>query len=183
MCQDIYKLSEVEEGKYDVIIMTEVIEHIPDPIGFITKLVKLLKVGGTLFMTTPNKSFFDSQAIWETDAPPVHLWWFSRKSIEFIARKVNCTHEFINMDDYINDSDVVNLLKQKMPIPKTPRNHVLTSDGNLFGVNLLRTRIAILLSKYGAILLARKIKNNLLSLSQKTNKQVMTEESHLCQIC
>jgi 2-polyprenyl-3-methyl-5-hydroxy-6-metoxy-1,4-benzoquinol methylase len=176
MCQDIYNLSEVENDKYDVIIMTEVIEHIPDPISFITKLVKLLKVGGTLFMTTPNKSFFDSQAIWETDAPPVHLWWFSRKSVEFIAKKVGCNHEFITMSDYSKDPDVIDLLKQKMPIPRTPRNHILTSDGNLFGGNSLRVKIAILLSKYGMIIVARRIKNNLLSLLQKTNKQVITEE-------
>jgi 2-polyprenyl-3-methyl-5-hydroxy-6-metoxy-1,4-benzoquinol methylase len=44
-----------EGGQYDVIVLCEVIEHLPVPLhSVLEQLVTLLKPGGFLFMTTPN---------------------------------------------------------------------------------------------------------------------------------
>jgi SAM-dependent methyltransferase len=180
LCKDIYELSEAEEGKYSLIIMTEVLEHIPDPISFVTKLTKLLKVGGTLFITTPNKSYFDGHAVWETDAPPIHLWWFSRKSIEYIAEKAGCTPHFILMDDHRDDPDVITFLAKKIPTPKNEKAHILNKEGSLNEKYLLRTKVSIFMSKYGVLTLARQIKNNLLSLLKQTNTHVTGEDKIIC---
>lgn len=42
------------EGKYDLIIAPEIIEHIRDPISFISNCYNLLNYGGRLLITTPN---------------------------------------------------------------------------------------------------------------------------------
>lgn len=45
------------EGKYDWIIASHVIEHVPDVIGFLNECGKLLKAGGTLSLAIPDKRY------------------------------------------------------------------------------------------------------------------------------
>ncbi len=71
--------------RYDVIILTEVIEHVPNILAFIDAIASLLKPGGAIALTTPNKSSQPPGAYWGTDNPPVHLWWLSESSIRQIA--------------------------------------------------------------------------------------------------
>jgi ubiquinone biosynthesis O-methyltransferase len=42
---------------YDVVVTSEVIEHVPDPKSFIKHCMKALKPGGTIFVTTLNRTF------------------------------------------------------------------------------------------------------------------------------
>ncbi len=97
---DIYEYSLDKSSLYDVIILTEVIEHIVEPERFLNALSKLLKPGGHIILTTPNKSFFPDDVIWFTDLPPVHCWWFSEKSIQFLASKLNLKTEFISFKNF-----------------------------------------------------------------------------------
>lgn len=84
------------EGQYDVLILTEVVEHIPDIKEFFGALYNLLKPGGEIVLTTPNKSFYPKDILWESEAPPVHLWWFSEESMIHLARHFKCSLEFID---------------------------------------------------------------------------------------
>ena len=45
------------DGCFDVILSSEVIEHIPRPSKMVTELANLLRVGGVLSITTPNPMF------------------------------------------------------------------------------------------------------------------------------
>ena len=47
---------------FDIVISSEVIEHVPDPIKAIHEMHRVLKPGGSLVLTTPNKLWFF--AIW-----------------------------------------------------------------------------------------------------------------------
>ena len=46
----------VPDGSYDVILCSEVIEHIPDPISAIKEMSRILKPGGVLLITAPLQS-------------------------------------------------------------------------------------------------------------------------------
>jgi ubiquinone/menaquinone biosynthesis C-methylase UbiE len=46
----------VPDMSYDVILCTEVIEHVPDPISAIKEISRILKPGGTLLITAPLQS-------------------------------------------------------------------------------------------------------------------------------
>ena len=48
-----------QKGAYDVVISQEVVEHIEDQEAYITVCHEVLKPGGYLIMTTPNKKVFD----------------------------------------------------------------------------------------------------------------------------
>jgi SAM-dependent methyltransferase len=43
----------VETGQFDVVLCTEVLEHVPDPIGALRELVRVTTPGGRLLLTAP----------------------------------------------------------------------------------------------------------------------------------
>jgi 2-polyprenyl-3-methyl-5-hydroxy-6-metoxy-1,4-benzoquinol methylase len=51
-----------DDNTFDIIISSEVIEHVPDPYKAMQELFRVLKPGGTLVLTTPNKIWYF--AIW-----------------------------------------------------------------------------------------------------------------------
>lgn len=51
-----------DKGAYDVVISQEVVEHIEDQAAYLKVCYEVLKPGGYLIMTTPNKKVFDHMA-------------------------------------------------------------------------------------------------------------------------
>ncbi|HEY9693647.1 MAG TPA: class I SAM-dependent methyltransferase [Oculatellaceae cyanobacterium] len=68
---------------FDLVTMSEVIEHVPMPAQFITRAEELLKPGGLLYLTTPNFASLDRRILAEEwDAiHREHLTYFSPKTI------------------------------------------------------------------------------------------------------
>jgi len=48
--------SQNKEGSYDAVIASEVLEHVADPQIFLKECVKILKPGGSIFITTENRT-------------------------------------------------------------------------------------------------------------------------------
>ena len=46
-----------EENKYDIVLCTEVFEHLPDPVKALDKLAQLVKRKGTIILTFPSLSW------------------------------------------------------------------------------------------------------------------------------
>lgn len=87
MCGDIIKGLPDQVSLFDIIICTEVIEHVENPVVFLAAMRNFLTEGGELVMTTPNRHAFPKEAVWESDIPPVHLWWFTTKSLEILGKQ------------------------------------------------------------------------------------------------
>lgn len=100
ICKDLFEFAESYPESYDIVILTEVIEHVSKPLDFIDAIIRLLKPGGRAIITTPNKSFYPSEVIWASDLPPVHCWWLGEESMTFIADKLNIGISFINFSEY-----------------------------------------------------------------------------------
>ncbi len=49
------RLSAARDGQFDVILCHDVIEHCPDPETSVSEMKRLLKKGGLLYLTTPNR--------------------------------------------------------------------------------------------------------------------------------
>lgn len=130
ICADIEDYSKLHINEYDVVIFTEVIEHLNTIDGFISCLVKLLNPSGKIILTTPNKSFYPNDILWATDLPPVHHWWFSENSITFLANKFNLSASFIDFKKFYG-KNVMGFDVREIAIPITPP--VFEKDGTLLG--------------------------------------------------
>jgi SAM-dependent methyltransferase len=85
--------------KVDVIVMLDVIEHLPDPRGAMALLSQHLGSGGIIVITTGD---FGSVAArlsgryWRLMTPPQHLWFFSRESINRLAGSLGLSVERVD---------------------------------------------------------------------------------------
>ncbi|MDD9900979.1 MAG: class I SAM-dependent methyltransferase [Alphaproteobacteria bacterium] len=70
---------------FDMIYMSEVVEHVRDPDTFIAAVAKLLRPGGVLYITAPDGAHFAVPrdfASWGMVCPPQHLTFFSRTGMK-----------------------------------------------------------------------------------------------------
>ncbi|MGE5363149.1 MAG: class I SAM-dependent methyltransferase [Bacteroidota bacterium] len=100
ICRDLFEYVKDSDEKYDVIIMTELVEHVQDIPGFLNTVKKLLKDNGEIILTTPNKDFYPKSFKWQTDAPPVHFWWLSNNSLRKIAERVEMKIDIFDFSDF-----------------------------------------------------------------------------------
>lgn len=87
------------EGEYDAIVASEVIEHVPDPDEFIKNCLKTLKPGGSISITTLNRtilSFLLAQLLMSFILNIIprycHSWFkfIKPEEVESIFNKHNC---------------------------------------------------------------------------------------------
>ncbi len=126
-CEDALKL--VDDGeRFDVILLTEVIEHLTQPTMFIQMLSNLLSPGGCILVTTPNKDYPLGKLLpWGTDLPPVHLWWFTKNAMRKMAEFAGLSVSFYRFRDWHKTNFPRKLLKQpKINNPK----HIMNLDGS-----------------------------------------------------
>lgn len=97
---DIYEYVNKHEGEYDIVIFTELIEHINDILKFMKCVINLVSDTGNVIFTTPNKTVYPSNAVWVTDLPPVHCWWLSEESVAYIAKEINMNLKFLDFTKY-----------------------------------------------------------------------------------
>jgi len=93
-------MSDFEPAQFDVVIATEVIEHVSDPVDFVTMAARLVKPGGRLVLTSPNRTSYAQDAVWISDNPPVHLWWLSERSMSTVASRMGWSIEFVDFSAF-----------------------------------------------------------------------------------
>lgn len=86
--------------RYDLLICLEVLEHIATPKLFIERLLDLVVDGGRVLITTPNRDFYGKRYLWTSDAPPVHLTRFSKKTFRYLEEKSGYKVEFLESHNY-----------------------------------------------------------------------------------
>jgi len=94
--ENVYKLA-FEDNYFDVVIMNEVIEHIEKPLLILKEIYRVLKNGGNLVITTPNKNLLVK------NLDPSHLSEMSYSQLEKIVKKANLkieTHKVSGMSVY-----------------------------------------------------------------------------------
>jgi 2-polyprenyl-3-methyl-5-hydroxy-6-metoxy-1,4-benzoquinol methylase len=83
-------VEEVAEGtaRYEVVTAFQVLEHVPDPLGFFRQCVRCLADGGRLIVSVPNAmGFMSRRENSYLNYPPHHVSWWSLKSFLFLARR------------------------------------------------------------------------------------------------
>jgi SAM-dependent methyltransferase len=89
-----------QEKKFDIIFLSEVLEHIPDPSSFISLLREGLTEKGVLLLTTPNYKKIRKALTQPTDlallSPGAHVILFSEKSLTNLLK--NAGLHYISID-------------------------------------------------------------------------------------
>ena len=118
-------ISEIENGKFQVITLWHVLEHLPNLETQIKMLVDKLEQEGTLIIAVPNYKSHDAQHyknFWAAYDVPRHLWHFSKTAIE----KLFEPHGMVLVENrpMIFDSFYVSLLSEKY---KTGKQNYITA--------------------------------------------------------
>lgn len=99
---------------FDVITLWHVLEHVHELHGYMTKFKNLLKKSGVLIVALPNHTSYDAHVYagaWAAYDVPRHLWHFSPKSFEILARHHG--FEIISHKPMWFDSLYISLLSEK----------------------------------------------------------------------
>jgi len=84
-------------GTFDVIVMLDVIEHLPDPLEMLGLLGRHLAPGGIVVVSTGDFASPVARLLgrhWRLMTPPQHLWFFTPDSLGRMARSagLDCEH-------------------------------------------------------------------------------------------
>jgi SAM-dependent methyltransferase len=141
------------EQRFGIVILTEVIEHIETPLEFLNLLLKLVAPGGAVIMTTPNRRDEERHVTWNSDLPPVHMWWFSQKSIEAMSQSLECSAEFV---DFLPFHQIVPFPKADQ-LKRTPTFRadysIQAPESRLLLTNICRQLLRYLLLRSGVLAL------------------------------
>lgn len=75
-------------GQFDVITFFEVLEHLEEPLQFFYYIKKILKTGGFIAFSVPNRKRWIKNSVW-FDYPPHHLTRWSQESIKKFLERNN----------------------------------------------------------------------------------------------
>ncbi len=139
VCADIYQYEKNTGKKFDFVILTEVIEHVPNPSDFFDEITRLLAENGKLIITTPNKSIFSNKDYWETELPPIHLTWFSETSFKMLASEKQLHVSFFDFTRFNKTHiDVTRSVFYERFYKVKNRQSVLDSSGEVISPVILR---------------------------------------------
>lgn len=113
--------ADVTGDGYDVVVATELIEHLVDPAAFVRAMLDKLRPGGRLIITTPNRDLYPRTLAWHTDPAPVHRWWLSATSLRFMAQACAADIRFVDFSPYYMRSS------RSRPVASKPQS--LDQDG------------------------------------------------------
>lgn len=83
-------------GMVDVIVLLDVVEHLPSPRETLALCARQLDPGGILVMTTGDFASLYARLAgvhWRLMTPPQHLWYFTRESVERMTRPLGLRME------------------------------------------------------------------------------------------
>jgi SAM-dependent methyltransferase len=125
---DVVELAAQTPSRFSVIVMAETIEHLPDFFEVMRAIAQLLRPGGEAVLTTPNRSFYAPELVWETDPPPVHLWWLTEDAMRRVADRVGMRIRFMDFGPY---NRRLAPIPPEPPAPGPTRSAMLDERGRL----------------------------------------------------
>jgi 2-polyprenyl-3-methyl-5-hydroxy-6-metoxy-1,4-benzoquinol methylase len=75
---------EYNDNTFDAVILSHVIEHVPNPLALLSEIHRILKPGGMISLVTPNSNAFGRLIFgnfWLHLDPPRHLFLFNNKAL------------------------------------------------------------------------------------------------------
>jgi len=96
-----HKINDIPRKKADLVVMTDVLEHISSPLKFLKKFNFVFKKNSRLFLSLPNRSSYKAKLLnqeWNMVVPLAHINFFSIESMKIFLNKMN--FEIIKIESY-----------------------------------------------------------------------------------
>jgi 2-polyprenyl-3-methyl-5-hydroxy-6-metoxy-1,4-benzoquinol methylase len=102
--------SSFEKGTFDIVAFFDVVEHVRSPLDFMTRIHRLLKPSGIVYIVTPSLDSWSAKLLGENwmEYKVEHLSYFSKKSLSLLLEKTgfqnitfHANYKILNFD-YIN---------------------------------------------------------------------------------
>lgn len=106
------------EGHFDVVVLSEVLEHVSEPREMLREVLRVMRPGGLLWATTPNGQGFSARALglkWSAVSPPEHLHLFSRGAVESLLTEVGFARARVVTEGF-NPFEIIGALRGR-PAP------------------------------------------------------------------
>jgi SAM-dependent methyltransferase len=106
------------EGDFDVVVLSEVLEHVPEPREMLREVLRVMRPGGLLWATTPNGRGFSARSLglkWSAVSPPEHLHLFSRGAVESLLTEVGFARARVVTEGF-NPFEIIGALR-RCPAP------------------------------------------------------------------
>ena len=87
LIEDVNKGLSLSDNTADMVLCTEVLEHVKKPDAVITELFRILKKGGTLILTTPM--------VWPVHEAPNDFYRFTNFGLEYLLREAGFRNIFV----------------------------------------------------------------------------------------
>ena len=104
----------VRSGRFDAITLFEVLEHQANPVTFLRRALGLLKPGGVVAGSVPNRNRLVVGLREEWDYPPQHLFWFHSGSLERLLREAGL--ERVRMRPLLDAAVLVNQIMDRFSL-------------------------------------------------------------------
>jgi SAM-dependent methyltransferase len=86
-------------GRVDVIVLFDVIEHLPEPRETLASCSEHLNPGGIIVLTTGDFNSLMAKLAgpkWRLMTPPQHLWFFTQESIRKLSSGIGLSMEHVD---------------------------------------------------------------------------------------
>jgi 2-polyprenyl-3-methyl-5-hydroxy-6-metoxy-1,4-benzoquinol methylase len=100
---------------FDLVVFTEIIEHINNPLDVVRNISRLLRKGGILYITTPNFASLERRVLgpqWGMICYPEHISFYSPRTINHLMRK--CGYQKLSLrTENVSIFRIVQFLNQR----------------------------------------------------------------------
>ena len=85
LLNSVFQPSRIAGSRFDLIAASHVLEHVPDPVGFLRGLLEALETRGVLFLEVPNEDAETISALAAGPAGRMHLYFFDPKRLTAVV--------------------------------------------------------------------------------------------------
>jgi 2-polyprenyl-3-methyl-5-hydroxy-6-metoxy-1,4-benzoquinol methylase len=148
-----FEEARIDKGYFDVILMVDVLEHIPEPVGYIKNVRQYLRSGGILYIEIPNEDLLRLKGwirrklnfYFNYPTHPLHVSLFTRNTLSILLSNSGFRSALISQNSILgNKSRMKYLLKEKYSLFADilcnffnfTKLDLILQQGNLIGMGL-----------------------------------------------